>query len=98
MAFVVDAFAVADQEDLGRFVTDLEDIGDLIGDGPVTEEVEEVEIDGMGLFGSFQAAFYDGAGGATGTVFEDHLGAGGGSGFDVFELRFGLQRYPIHDL
>jgi hypothetical protein len=96
MAFVIDAFTVADQEDLGGFMVDLEEIGDLVGNRAVADQVEIVEIDRFGLFTSFQPAFDYGAGGATGTVFKDQLGTVGRFGFDIFELRLGLQGYPIH--
>ena len=76
VAFVIDAFAIADEEDLWGFVLDEEGFGDPIGNGPVTDEIKIVEINGFRLFGPFQAAFYEGAGGTAGTVFEDELGTG----------------------
>ena len=77
VAFVIDAFSVADEQYLGGFVLYEERFDDLVGDGPVADEVKVVEINGFRLTRSFQAAFYEGAGGATGTVFEDELGADG---------------------
>jgi hypothetical protein len=96
MAFVIDAFAVADEQDLGRFMLHEEIFGYFVGNGPVPDEIKKVEINGFRLFGPFEAAFYEGAGGATGTVFEDELGTGGGTLPDLFQLGFGLQGNPIH--
>src|SRR5215475_1858400 len=39
MAFIVDAFTVADQQDLGRFVLYEEGFGDPVGNGPVADEI-----------------------------------------------------------
>jgi hypothetical protein len=90
MAFVIDALAVADQEYLGGFMVDLEEVGDPVGDRPVIDQVEVVEIDGFRAFPSFQPAFDYGAGGATGTVFKDQLGTVGRFGLDLFELCLGV--------
>jgi len=56
MAFVIYAFSVEDQQDLGRFVSDAEISCDLIGYGPVVYQVEVVKIDGIRDPGSFQPA------------------------------------------
>jgi hypothetical protein len=86
MAFVIDALAIADQQYLGGLVVYLENIGYFIGYGPVANEIEVVEINGFWLFGSFEAAFYQGAGGATRTVLKDQLGTGSGFFFNLVQL------------
>jgi hypothetical protein len=90
MAFVINALAIADQEDLGRFVVDPEEVGDAIRDWPVIEQVKIIKVNRLRFFGSFQPAFNYGARRAAGTVFKDKLGTVGRSGFDVFELGLGL--------
>jgi hypothetical protein len=74
MAFVIDALAVADKQDLGGFVADAKGVRDFIGDGTMAQEVEEIKIHLVGLGGPFEAAFYDGACGAAGAVLKDNLG------------------------
>ena len=57
MAFVVDALAVADQQDLRRFVVDLEGLGDFVGQGPEAKQIEVVKEDGVGCCGPVEAVF-----------------------------------------
>ena len=90
MAFVIDALAVADQQYLWGFVVDAEEVGHFIGHGTVADQVEEIEVDGFGLFGSFQPSLYHGACRAAGAVFKNYLGAAGGSFPDLFQLGLGL--------
>lgn len=90
MAFVIDALAIADQQYLGGLVVYLENIRYFIGYGPVADQIEVVEINGFWLIGSFEAAFYQGAGRATRTMLEDQLGAGSGFFFDLVQLRLCL--------
>jgi hypothetical protein len=78
--------AIADQQYLGGLVVYLENIGYFIGYRPIANEIEVVEINGFRLIGSFEASFYQGAGGATGTMLEDQLGAGSGFFFDLVQL------------
>ena len=73
MAFVIDAFSVEDQQDLGRFVLDAEISCDLIGYRPVVYQVEAVKIYRIRGPGSFQPAFDHSAGGAAGTVLKNNL-------------------------
>lgn len=74
MAFVIDTFTIPDDQDLGRLMRHLKAIGDLIGDGTVAQQVEEIEVNIPGLRAPFQAALDQGAGGTAGTVLKDHLG------------------------
>jgi len=77
MAFLVDAFSVADEQNLWGFVVNPEGFGYLVGYRPVADEVEIVKVDGGRRLVSFQPAFDEGAGGAAGAVLEDELGAAG---------------------
>ena len=86
VALLINAFSIADQQYLGRFMVDPEGFGDLIGDGTVAEQVQEIEIDGCGELRSFEPVLHQLTGGATGTMFEDHLGAIRRSFADLFEL------------
>ena len=62
--------------------------GDLIGDRAVAEEIEKIEIDRFGLPDPFQPAFDEGAGGASGAVFENDLWAAAGTFPNLLELIF----------
>lgn len=75
MAFIVDTFSILDEEHLGRLMLYAEGVGHFIGDWPVADQVQEIEVDGDRLSGSFQPVFYQGAGGATGAMFKNELGA-----------------------
>jgi hypothetical protein len=86
MAFVIDAFSIADKQDLGGFVVDLEGIGYSIGYRAVVDQIKIIEIDSLWCFTSFEPALYQGAGGATGTMLKDQLRAGGRSFPDLFQL------------
>jgi hypothetical protein len=86
VALVIDAFSVTDDQDLRGFMAYEEVDLDLIGDGAIFQEVEIVEIQAGGWLGPFQSTLYQGAGGASGAVFEDHLGAVGRSFTDLFQL------------
>ncbi len=77
MTFVIDAFSIEDQQNLWGLVWDVEISGDLIGYGPVIQQVEVVEIDGLRGPGPFQPVFDHGTGGAAGTVLENDLRAAG---------------------
>lgn len=77
MAFFIDAFSIADKQYLWGLVVNVEGVGHFIGYGPVAYKVEVIKINGIGRLVSFEPAFNKGAGGATGTVFEDKLGADG---------------------
>jgi len=90
MAFLVDAFAVADEQYLGGFMPDVEGVGDLVGNGSVVDQVEVVEVDGVGGLITFEPVLDQGTCGATDTVFEDDLGAGAGSCSDLIQLALGL--------
>src|SRR5258708_6622078 len=57
VAFVIDAFSIADEQYLGGFVFYEEHFDDPVGDGPVADEVKVVEINGFRLARSFQATF-----------------------------------------
>ncbi len=74
MALVIDTFSITDDQDLGRLVMDAEAFSYLIGNGAVRNEIKVVKIDIPWLCASFQPAFDQGTGAATGTVLEDHLG------------------------
>jgi len=74
MAFIIDTFSVADHQDLGGFMPDVEDLGYAIGYGAVGQEVQVIEIDIGGRFRSIQSAFDHSAGGTAGTVFKYYLG------------------------
>lgn len=90
MAFLIDAFAVTDEQYLGGFVPDVEGVRNLVGDGSVVNEVEVVEVDGVGWLIPFEPVLDEGACGATDTVFEDNLGAGAGFCSDLIQLALGL--------
>ena len=96
MTLIIDALAIADEQHLWGFMIDPEHIGNLLGDGPVVQKIQEVEIDAAGFHGPFQPALDEGAGGATGTMFEDELWAAGRSFPDLFQLRLVLQMDPVH--
>jgi hypothetical protein len=74
MAFIIDTFTITDDQYLGRFVRHPKAVGDLIGDETIAQQVEEIKVDIPGLGISFQATFYQGAGGTAGTMLKDHLG------------------------
>ncbi len=86
MTFIVYALSIADQQDLGGFVLYPEGVDYFIGNGPVADEVEVIEIDGSRLAGPFQAIFDQRAGRAPGAMFEDKLGAVGRFFPDPFQL------------
>lgn len=86
MAFVINAFPIGNEQDLGRLVRNGECFRDFVRNGTVVDEVEVVEVDRFGRAASFQSVFHHGACGAAGTVLEDNLGASGRSFLDLVEL------------
>lgn len=84
MAFLVHAFAVLDQEHLGRFVLNVENVSDLIGKRPVNDKVEEIEIDISRLGNFLQPLQGNGTDRTARTVLENNLGPELGVGNDLF--------------
>jgi hypothetical protein len=86
MAFIINAFPVANYQYLWRFMLYPEGLGYPIGDRPVIQEVQVIEFDVLvcSLGSSFQPAFYQGTGGTAGAVLEYHLGAFGRPPADLF--------------
>ena len=77
MAFVIDTFAIYDQEDLGRLMVNPKCLGNSIGNGPVADEIEIIEVDLLRLVSALQTVFDDRANGAACAVLKDHLRAAG---------------------
>jgi hypothetical protein len=71
MAFLIYAFPIDNQQNLRGFMLDFEGFGDLVGDRAEVYEIQIIEVDGFGLLNSFEPAFDEGAGGASGTVFKN---------------------------
>lgn len=90
MAFVVYAFPVADEQNLGAFVPYSEGVSYLVGNGAEAYEVKIVEINGIGWLVSFEPAFHEGACRAAGTVLKDQLRAVGRSLLDFIQLMLRL--------
>jgi hypothetical protein len=90
MAFVVHALSVADKEDLGGFMLYKEIFHYFIGQGPVAEEVQVIEVDSVRLPDPFQPVLDHGAGGTAGAMLKNELRADGGFFPDLFQLRFRL--------
>jgi hypothetical protein len=78
MAFVINTFSVAYDQHLGGFVFYPEAFGNFVGNRSIAYQVQVVEIDVLRLGGSFQAIFYQGAGGTAGAVLKYYLGTVGG--------------------
>ena len=77
MAFVVYTLSVPDEEYLGGFVLHKEIFHYLIGQGPVTQEVQVIEIASGRLLDPFQPVLDHGAGGTAGAMLKNELRAVG---------------------
>src|SRR5258708_40234554 len=96
MTFVVNTFAVTDDQYLGGFMFYQESFGYFVGDGAVTDQVQVVEVNRSGKWHSFQPALHQLTGGTAGAMFEYYLGAIGRFFADIVQLRFCLKVYPTH--
>ena len=98
MAFVVNAFPVFDQQNLGRFVVNREIVGHLVRYGSEAQQVEQVEIGGCGHFGPLKPVKRHAADRTAGTVFEDYLGALAGEFPDLVDLVQVVEFDPVHQV
>jgi hypothetical protein len=74
MTVIVDGFAVTDHQDLGGFMPDIKIFGYFIGEGAMGYQIQEIEIETLWWFRSFEPATDQLGGGATGAVFVYDLG------------------------
>ena len=96
MAFVINTFAVADDEHLGRFMMYMIQLCDAVGKIAVLDKIEIMKLSIGRHSCSFKPAFGHTADRATSAVFKDNLWYFSRTLVDEIQLFFAGKNIPIH--
>jgi len=96
MTFVVNAFPISDQQNLGGFMFHIQGSGNLSGKGTMCQEVEIIEVSAFEFFRVFQPVPGNTADITAGTVFKNDLRALMGQMNDFVQLPGVKEIVPVH--
>ncbi len=96
VAFIKNAFALFDEQYLRAFVPHIKMLGDMVGELPVGNEVEQVPVELVVQSGTFEPVQHHATDAATGTVLKNELRFAGRLRNELRQLVGRLEKIPRH--